>query len=459
MKFHVFALAILISSLMKGSEIIAQEKLPSNFFLTKLDNGLEVLVIEDKSVPLVTVEIVVRNGAYCEDSNYNGLSHLYEHMFFKANKVLPSQEKFLDRVNELGVVFNGTTSDERVNYFITLNNSKVVEGLQFVNDAIRYPLFDKDEMKRENPVVDGEFQRAESSPVFFLFDDFNKAMWRKNYSRKNAIGNHDIILTATPEKMNIIKDKYYYPNNSMLVLAGDVEHEKMFEEAKKIYGSWKPSNFDPFEKYPIPEFEKITKDTNFITINGNAQVPMIIKGWHGPDTRNDLKSTYAADVFSTILGLQSSKFQQRLVESGLCYQVSMGYQTCKYVGPIQMFVVPNPAKLKEAYQAVLNEMNDFDSPDYFTEEQLNSAKNQLAISDAYDKERTSSFVHTVTYWWASASINYYTDYIDNINQVSRQDIIDYIQKYIKGKPTVSGLLLNKDMQLSMKLDSFDSLNK
>jgi len=137
----------------------------------------------------------------------------------------------------------------------------------------------------------------------------------------------------------------------------------------------------------------------------------------------------------------------------------MGYQTCKYVGPIQMFVVPNPAKLKEAYQAVLNEMNDFDSPDYFTEEQLNSAKNQLAISDAYDKERTSSFVHTVTYWWASASINYYTDYIDNINQVSRQDIIDYIQKYIKGKPTVSGLLLNKDMQLSMKLDSFDSLNK
>jgi zinc protease len=58
--------------------------------MTKLDNGMEVLVIEDASVPLATVEIVVRNGAYTEDAQYNGLSHLYEHMFFKANKALPS---------------------------------------------------------------------------------------------------------------------------------------------------------------------------------------------------------------------------------------------------------------------------------------------------------------------------------------------------------------------------------
>ena len=140
---HFLALSLFLTSL----TLQAQEKLPSNFFKTKLSNGLEVLVIEDNAVPLVTVEIVVRNGAYCEDSNYNGLSHLYEHMFFKANKVLPSQEKFLDRINELGVSFNGTTSDERVNYFITLSNSKVNEGIQFMNDAIRYPLFDKDEMK------------------------------------------------------------------------------------------------------------------------------------------------------------------------------------------------------------------------------------------------------------------------------------------------------------------------
>ena len=71
----------------------AQMDLPSNFYMQKLDNGLEVLVIEDNTVPLATVEIVVRNGSYTEDSSFNGLSHLYEHMFFKANKDIPSFRK------------------------------------------------------------------------------------------------------------------------------------------------------------------------------------------------------------------------------------------------------------------------------------------------------------------------------------------------------------------------------
>src|SRR6187399_3068585 len=150
--FSCLALAFLVST------SIAQQ-LPSNFHLTKLKNGLEVLVIEEKTVPLISIEICVKNGSYTEDPEYNGLSHLYEHMFFKANKDLPSQEAFLGRVKELGIRFNGTTSNERVNYYFTLNKKFLSEGLTFMNSAIRYPIFDEGEMKKENPVVDGEFQR------------------------------------------------------------------------------------------------------------------------------------------------------------------------------------------------------------------------------------------------------------------------------------------------------------
>ena len=106
-----------VSLLLCSGVLTAQNKLPDNFFMTKLDNGLEILVIEDASVPLATVEICVKNGSYTEAPEFNGLSHLYEHMFFKANKDLPSQGAFLQRVQELGISFNGTTSEERVNYF------------------------------------------------------------------------------------------------------------------------------------------------------------------------------------------------------------------------------------------------------------------------------------------------------------------------------------------------------
>ena len=86
-------------------------------FFKTLPNGLDVLIIEDNSVPLATIEITCKNGSYTESPEYNGLSHLYEHMFFKANKDYSSQEKFLDRVAELGMNFNGTTSVEKVNYY------------------------------------------------------------------------------------------------------------------------------------------------------------------------------------------------------------------------------------------------------------------------------------------------------------------------------------------------------
>jgi zinc protease len=429
----------------------AQKNLPSNFHMKKLDNGLELLVIEDNSVPLATVEICVHNGSYTEDPEYNGLSHLYEHMFFKANKTLPSQEQFLGRVNELGISFNGTTSNERVNYFLTLSNSKVNEGLSFMNSAIRYPLFLQDEMKRENPVVDGEFQRAESNPVFWLLKDMDKKLWGEHYSRKNTIGDHNIILTATPEKMRVIQEKYYYPNNSMLVIAGDVKHDAIFSEAEKLFSDWKPSSFNIFEKYPIPEFKPLQSSDYFITENANAKTPIILAALHGPDTRNDIPATYAADVFSYILTQKSSKFQKDLIDSGLAFQCQVSYQTCKYVGPIQIFLVPNPAKIQEAYKKLGEHMNMWDADDYFSDEQLETAKNMLIIEQTRSKESTSSYVHLITFWWASASIDYYTGYIENLKKVTKADIQKYVRNYIKNKPMVTGLLLSPDMKTKMNV--------
>ena len=429
-------------------------ELPSNYFMTTLKNGLEVLVIEDPSVPLATIEIVVRNGAYTESPEYDGLSHLYEHMFFKANKDIPSQEAFMNRVQELGIVFNGTTSNERVNYFVTLGKSKLTEGLTFMNSAIRYPLFLKEEMKKENPVVDGEFQRSESNPVFFLMKDMQKHLWGDLYSRKNTIGDHDIILNATPEKMKIIQEKYYYPNNSLIAIVGDVEHQSVFKSVESIFGDWKPTKVAPFDKWPIPEFEPITETQYYITENENTQIPIIMYGWHGPDTRNDVQATYAADVFSFVLGQTASKLQKDLVDTGLALQVSVSYSTCKHTGPINIFLVPNPTKVKEAVAKLEEHINQWGSDDYFTDEQLETSKNLLAISEVYGKESTSDHIHTVTYWWASANIAYYINYISNLKKVSRNDIKQYVNTYIKSKPHVKGILLSPGMKTQLGITDF-----
>ncbi len=437
----------------------AQGNWPSNMHLSKLPNGLEVLVVEDNSVPLVTVEIAVRNGSYTESPEYNGLSHLYEHMFFKANKDIPSQEKYLERIQELGISFNGTTGTERVNYFFTLGSKEVNEGLHFLNSAIRYPLFLTEEMKKENPVVDGEFQRGESSPFWPLIDKFNHTMWGSLFSRKNVIGDHNVILTCTTEKMNVIKDKYYYPNNSILVVAGDIKNDDILKQVNSIFGDWKPCDFDPFQKWPIPEFAPLNPadSLSFAVTSPNAQVPALQIGWMGPDTRNDVKNTIVADVFSYILTQKNSKFQKNLLDSGYALNAGVNYATQKYVGPISLFMIPNPAKFAASFKALKTQVDQFDAPDYFTDDQIATAKIKLANGEKYKTEVTSDYVHTLTFWWASASLNYYFNYIDEINKVTRADLQDYVRKYIKGKPCVKGLLLNPAQQKNWKVTDVDAL--
>jgi len=456
MKRFMFTFLILLGGIVG---IQAQKSLPDNFHLSKLSNGLEVLVIEDHSVPLATLELCVRNGAYTETDEYDGLSHLYEHMFFKANRDYPAQELFMEKVQEMGAQFNGTTSTNRVNYFITVTNPKLEEGLKFLNSAMRYPKFDKEEMKKENLVVDGEFERAESNPYFFLNQEMSKTLWGKHYSRKNTIGDHDIIKTATPEKMQIIKEKYYYPNNTLLAVAGDVDPAEVLKYAESIYGDWEPCDFDAFEKWPIPEFDPIKEDIRFIYENENTRQPFILMSWHGPDTRNDVKATYTADVFSYILSQKTSKLQQDLVDSGLAFAVNEYYQTDRYTGPIGIVIVPNPEKMEEAIKKIYEHIDMWDNDDYFTDEQLQTAKDLLKISDAYSQEKTSSFVNSVTYWWAVADIEYYVNYGENLDKVTREDIKAYVNRYIKGKPHATGIMVTKEMREQYKLDEFFKATK
>ncbi|HTE02281.1 MAG TPA: pitrilysin family protein [Mucilaginibacter sp.] len=447
-----FLLTLLLS--LAAPFVYAQTKMSDNMFLKKLSNGLDILVVEDNSVPLATIMITCKNGAYTETPQFNGLSHLYEHMFFKANRDYKSQEDFLDRVSELGMEFNGSTSYENVNYYFTLPSFNLTAGLKFMNSAIRYPKFDQKEIEKERVVVDAEFQRNESSPFYALNDAMDHHLWGSLYSRKNSIGNHDVINTATPAMMDSIKNKYYYPNNSLITIAGDVNHDEVFKEAEAIYGSWKASPFDPFKKWPIPTFKPLEKTDYFVVESNLSQVPIIMFKWLGPDTRNDIPSTYAADVFSYILNQNVSKLNKALVQSGLALQLDLNYLTLKHVGPITLVVVPNPNKIKECLAEVKRQIAQWDADDYVTDEQVETAKLKLEVTKAREEEVTSDFTEVLSFWWASASLDYFSGYLTNLHKMTKADLQTYVRRYIKNKPYCAGMLISPDLKESVNPQSF-----
>ena len=443
-------IATLAGALLPASSARADE-LGDVLTTKELKNGLDVIVLESHAVPLVTIEIVVKNGAYTEPAEFNGLSHLYEHMFFKGNAVIPTQEAYLARMRELGIVFNGTTSSERVNYFFTLPSSNLAEGLEFMRDAIVTPKFDEAEFTKEIQVVIGEVDRNESNPYYWLNTAMSQKVWYAHPTRKDSLGDRDTITTATVAKMKTMQKRYYVPNNAALLIAGDVTPEQAHKLAQELFSGWKPSAKDPHKAYPVPAHPALKKSEAVVVLKP-VRAPYIDINWHGPSVAKDPKSTYAADVLSYILGQPTSTFYKNLVESQVTLGAGLSYYTQRYTGPISASAQVQPGKIKPAITAILTEMRKLTDPDYFTDEQLANAKQILAIQAIYEREKTSALIHTISFWWASADLDYYTSYLDNLNAVTRQDIARYVSTYIIDKPYVLGVLMDEEAADKEDLD-------
>jgi zinc protease len=416
---------------------------------TTLANGLQVIVIENRALPLVTVELDVKNGAYTQSPETEGLAHLYEHMFFKANRTIPSQERYLERLRELGASWNGTTSEERVNYFVTVGTDSVAPALQFMEDAVRYPLFLPEELLRERPVVLGEFDRNEASPFFHLFRGVDTLLWTPGfYSRKNVIGNRDTIIATPPEKMRAIQQRFYVPNNTALILSGDMTPARGFRLAADVFGDW-PRGADPFAT-PAPDPPPLTQSKAVIVEKPVGSVTLTMR-WQGPSVGKDPASTYAADVLSNVLANPSSRFQKRLVDSGFAFNASIGYYTLNHTGPITVFAQTSPDKLLPLERAVLQEIGRMADSTYITQQELAAAQTQLGIQALYEREVPSDWAHTVGFWWSVAGLDYYRTYVPNMQKMTRSDLARYIRTYLQGKPFVAGVLINPDARQKLGL--------
>ncbi|HVF44840.1 MAG TPA: insulinase family protein, partial [Pyrinomonadaceae bacterium] len=139
-----------------------------------LANGLEVIVLEDHSVPLVTVELAVRNGSFTETPELNGLSHLYEHMFFKVAPEQAIRSEYLRGIDSLGIVYNGETHEEVVNYYFTTTTPNFPVALRFMRDQAVYQTFNEQQFGQEREVVVGELDRHESNPYGAIGEETNR---------------------------------------------------------------------------------------------------------------------------------------------------------------------------------------------------------------------------------------------------------------------------------------------
>jgi zinc protease len=332
-----------------------------------------------------------------------------------------------------------------------LPSDSLAGGMEFMAAALRTPLFRRDELERERQVVLGEYDRAESSPFFALTTAVTKKVYPGQWSRKNTIGDREVIRTVTPEKMKEIQRRYYVPNNTALIVTGDVNPARVFALAEKYYGDW-PRGADPFAADPIPPIPPIAQSEAVVVPAPVSAVTVLVQ-WQGPSVRSDPASTYAADVFSDALNQPTSGFQRRLVDGGLFQSVGVNYYTLNQAGPITISGQTSPEKLRQALAALDSEVAKFGDPGYFSAAQLASVKALRTVGSAFGVERTSGLTHTVGFWWAVADLEYFMGYNDNMATQTPADLRRYAARYIVGKPHITGVLLSPEAQESIKLSA------
>lgn len=408
--------------------------------LSKASNGLDVVAMPSAKVPLVTIVLVSKAGARTETKENNGLTHLWEHMFFKGNARLPNQEAFNARIRELGIVFNGDTSAEIVRYYFTLPSNNLEQGLQFMADAIATPLLDQQEMERERKVVLDEYDRNASQPGFELNNIERMTIYGDQEYLRNALGRRRIIETATKDQLLQIKKDVFVPANCALIVSGDFEPAGLGKLIDKHFAGWTtPKDWHPVNRGEFPAFPHPQK---VVMTHPMAQNALLQVTYNGPKALIEKEDTYAADVMISLLNHHSGKFFKKFIDSGLTLNTQLSYHTQGLAGELVVYSMVQPKSLAKVEDALEKETAEWLKPDYFSKTQLDDVRRQLIVGHKFELNKPSDYAKTLAFWWGTTGMDYLSGYIGAMEKVTLPDVQKFVRKYFVGTSHITTVLVN-----------------
>ena len=405
---------------------------------TTLENGLQVIAIENHQAPLTTVEVVVHTGAFTQEHGQEGVPHLYEHMLFKAYSG-PHGNDWRAMMGDLDGGYNGETGDENVRYHVTVPSDKVEGGMRALAELVRDPNFTQDDLNEERRVVLDELDRDASDPIRGLYTRVNQRLWSTAWGRKDAGGDPAALATVTPKLLKQIFQQYYVPNNSVVIVSGDVAPERVFQLAGERFSHWKrqPDPFAGATPYLVPPMAR----SQAVIVQGEAADVILVVEWQGPSVTSDPEGTYAADMLSSISDQSGSTFHRRLIDSGLFASCNISYTTRAHVGPITLTAHTSVDSAKRALIVLGTMLQQLADSDAFTDDELINARQGKRVGLALELQEHESIADDVAEFWGSAGLPYYRTYADRMGVVTRAEMQNFALRYLTGTPMAVGLLV------------------
>jgi predicted Zn-dependent peptidase len=289
------------------SPVIAQQV---SFEEYTLENGLHVILHQDQTAPLVTTSVMYNVGGKDRTEGRTGFAHFFEHLLFEGTENIERGE-FMNIVSSRGGRLNANTSQDRTYYYEVLPSNQVELGLWLESERMLHPVIDKIGVDTQNEVVKEEKRlRVDNAPYGKFLTTVESNLFKVHPYKDPNIGYMEDLDAANLEEFIAYKNKYYHPNNAVLVVAGDIDIDQI---KNKIDEYFSPIPSGPKVERNFPQEEPILEEIRTSTTDDNIQIPAIITAYRTPGFAE--RDAYVLDMISTYLSDgQSSKLYKRMVD-------------------------------------------------------------------------------------------------------------------------------------------------
>ena len=393
-----------------------------------LDNGMHVILHNDPSAPVVVTSVMYHVGAKDENPERTGFAHFFEHLLFEGTENIKRGE-WMKIVSSNGGVNNANTTDDRTYYYEVFPSNNLELGLWMESERMMHPVINQIGVDTQNEVVKEEKRTSfDNRPYGNILTVVKENMFKNHPYRWNTIGSMKHLDAATLEEFQAFNKKFYTPNNSVLVVAGQIDIAQTKEWVKKYFGAIPRGEVlkrQTFTEEPITQTIKATYQ------DPNIQIPMLVASYRTPSMKTrdarvlNLISSYLSDG-------KSSKLYKKIVDQKkMALQIgAVGFSQEDY-GMYILYGLPMAPTttadlLKEIDEEVVKIQTDLISEKDYQKLQ-NTFDNQFVNANAGVEGIAESLAK---FYMLYGDVNLINSEIDLYHSITREEIRDVAKKYL-----------------------------
>ena len=402
-----------------------------DYELYTLDNGLDVILHQENSSPVVTVAVMYHVGAKDEVEGRTGFAHFFEHLLFEGTKNI-ERGKWFDIVSSNGGSNNANTSHDRTYYYETFPSNSLELGLWMESERMLHPIINQIGVDTQNEVVKEEKrQRIDNAPYGALIygTAVDPYLYKKHPYGRSVIGSMEDLDAATLQEFIDFNNKWNNPNNAVLVVAGDFEINETKKLVEAYFGDI-PNNGDIPVRETIIE-DPITETIKLTEYDSNIQIPAKAFLYRTPGMSD--RDSYVLQYISAVLtGGKSSRMVKRMVDDEkLALQVFAFNQPQQDYGKYLMISLPVGDTPLDKLMTTMDEEIEKIKSDLISEREYEKVKNQFEVQFIQSNTRIQGIANSLARaHMLYGDIDIVNDQINIYRSITREEIKDVANKYL-----------------------------